>query len=117
MNVLVVDIGGTKVKILRTGMSVPVKFPSGPELTPRRMLARIKQLAAGWRYDRVSIGYPGPVLRGRPVAEPHNLGKGWVGFDFERGFGRPVKVVNDAAMQALGGYKGGKMLFLGLGTG
>ena len=81
------------------------------------MVARVKETAADWQYDVVSIGYPGPVLRGRPVAEPHNLGKGWVGFDFETAFGCPVKVINDAAMQALGSYQGGKMLFLGLGTG
>src|SRR4030095_7888012 len=92
-------------------------FPSAPTLTPKRMVSGVKKLAAGWRYDVVSIGYPGPVLRARPIAEPHNLGRGWVGFDFAAAFGRPVKVVNDAAMQALGSYKGGKMLFLGLGTG
>jgi polyphosphate glucokinase len=86
-------------------------------MTPKEMVSGVKKLAADWAYDAVSIGYPGPVLRGRPVAEPHNLGRGWVGFDFAGAFGRPVKVVNDAAMQALGSYRGGKMLFLGLGTG
>lgn len=117
MNVLVVDVGGTNVKILATGQTEPRKFPSGPKMTPRQMVAGVKKLAGEWKYDVVAIGYPGPVLRGRPVAEPHNLGPGWVGFDFEAAFKRPVKVVNDAAMQSLGSYKRGKMLFLGLGTG
>jgi polyphosphate glucokinase len=117
MNVLVIDVGGTHVKILATGQDAPREFPSGPELTAKAMVAKVKRLAGKWKYDAVSIGYPGPVLRNRPVAEPHNLGGGWVGFDFEAAFRRPVKVVNDAAMQALGSYKGGKMLFLGLGTG
>jgi polyphosphate glucokinase len=116
-NVLVVDVGGTSVKILATGQSAHRSFPSGPTLPPKRMVSEVKKLAGDWVYDLVSIGYPGPVLRGRPIAEPHNLGRGWVGFDFAAAFGRPVKVVNDAAMQALGSYKGGKMLFLGLGTG
>lgn len=115
--VLVVDIGGTSVKILATGQTEVRSFPSGPRLTPARTVSGVKKLAADWTYDAISIGYPGAVLGGRPVAEPHNLGRGWVGFDFARGFGRPVKVVNDAAMQALGSYNGGKMLFLGLGTG
>jgi polyphosphate glucokinase len=117
MNVLVVDIGGTNVKILATGQAEPRKFPSGPTLTPKRMVAGVKKLAADWRYDAISIGYPGPILGGRPVSEPFNLGPGWVGFDFQAAFGRPVKVINDAAMQALGSYRRGKMLFLGLGTG
>ncbi len=116
-NVLVVDVGGTSVKILASGQHERRSFPSGPTLTPKRMVSGVKKLAGGWMYDLVSIGYPGPVLRARPVAEPYNLGRGWVGFDFAAAFGRPVKVVNDAAMQALGSYKGGKMLFLGLGTG
>jgi polyphosphate glucokinase len=115
--VLVVDVGGTSVKILATGQSESRSFPSGPKLTPKRMVARVIELAADWTYDVVSIGYPGPVLGGRPAAEPINLGRGWVAFDFARAFGRPVKVINDAAMQALGSYKGGRMLFLGLGTG
>jgi polyphosphate glucokinase len=117
MNVLAVDIGGTNVKIFATGQDEARKFPSGPKLTAKQMVARVQKLAGGWKYDVVSIGYPGPVLRGRPLLDPHNLGKGWVGFDFEGAFKRPVKVVNDAAMQALGSYRGGKMLFLGLGTG
>jgi polyphosphate glucokinase len=117
MNVLVVDVGGTHVKILATGQDQPRRFPSGPSLTAEQMVAAVKDLAGEWTYDVVSIGYPGPVLQGRPVAEPRNLGPGWVGFDYQAAFGRPVKLVNDAAMQALGSYQGGKMLFLGLGTG
>jgi len=115
--VLVVDIGGSSVKILASGHKVHRSFPSGPKLTPKEMVSGVNRLAADWVYDAVSIGYPGPVLRGRPIAEPYNLGSGWVGFDFVAAFGRPVKVVNDAAMQALGSYRGGKMLFLGFGTG
>jgi polyphosphate glucokinase len=117
MNVLVVDIGGTHVKVLASGETESRQFESGPALVPKPMALRTRKIAEGWNYDVVSIGYPGPVLHNRPVAEPHNLGRGWVGFDFERAFARPVKVINDAAMQALGSYKGGKMLFLGLGTG
>jgi len=117
MKVLVIDIGGTHVKVLATGQEAPREFDSGPTLTPRRMVSGARKLVADWKYDVVSIGYPGPVLRGRPVSEPWNLGKGWVGFNFEAAFKRPVKVVNDAALQALGSYKRGKMLFLGLGTG
>src|SRR5262245_25809328 len=117
MKILVVDVGGTHVKILATGQQDRREFESGPKLTPQRMVDQVKQLTADWKYDVVSIGYPGPVLRGRPVSEPHNLGSGWVGFDFEKAFDCPVKLINDAAMQALGSYKGGKMLFLGLGTG
>ncbi len=117
MNVLVVDVGGTNVKILATGQTEPRKFPSGPTLTAKQMVAGVKKLARDWKYDVVSIGYPGMVVRNRPLAEPYNLGRGWMGFDFEAAFKRPVKVVNDAAMQALGSYKRGKMLFLGLGTG
>jgi polyphosphate glucokinase len=117
MKVLVVDVGGMHVKILASGHKESRKFPSGPTLTPKQMVAGVKRLAGDWKYDVVSIGYPGPVLRGRPVAEPFNLGRGWVGIDFNGAFKRPVKVVNDAAMQAMGSYRGGKMLFLGLGTG
>ena len=117
MSVLVVDIGGTHVKVLATGHKVHREFDSGPTLTPKQMVAGVKKLVADWKYEAISIGYPGPVLRNRPVSEPWNLGKGWAGFDFEAAFKCPVKVVNDAAMQALGSYKGGKMLFLGLGTG
>src|SRR5437667_1069654 len=117
MRVLVVDVGGTRVKVLATGEKAPREFASGPTLTAEQMVAGVRTAAAGWKYDVVSVGYPGPVLHGRPVAEPHNLGRGWVGFDYGAAFGRPIKIINDAAMQALGGYKGGKMLFLGLGTG
>jgi polyphosphate glucokinase len=115
--VLVVDVGGTSVKVLAAGQDAHRSFPSGPTLTPQQMVSGVKKFARGWNYDAVSIGYPGPVLHGRPIAEPYNLGRGWVGFDFAAAFGRPVKVINDAAMQALGSYRGGKMLFLGLGTG
>ncbi|MGA3062264.1 MAG: glucose-6-phosphate isomerase [Methylocystis sp.] len=116
-SVLVVDVGGNSVKILATGQSESRSFPSGPTLTPGRMISEVKKLAEDWNYDAVSIGYPGAVMDGRPIMEPYNLGRGWVGFDFRGAFGRPVKLVNDAAMQALGSYRGGKMLFLGLGTG
>ena len=117
MNVLVIDIGGTHVKVLATGQDAHREFDSGPSLTPKRMVSKVRKIVADWKYDVVSIGYPGPVLRNRPVSEPWNLGKGWCGFNFEAAFKRSAKVVNDAAMQALGSYKRGKMLFLGLGTG
>jgi polyphosphate glucokinase len=117
MNILVVDVGGTSVKILAAGHEEPRKFPSGPTLTAERMVAGVLELAGDWQHDGVSIGYPGFVMRGRPIAEPHNLAPGWVGFDFQAAFRCPVKLINDAAMQALGSYQGGKMLFLGLGTG
>ena len=117
MKVLVIDVGGTHVKILVSGEETPRKFDSGPDLTCQQMVDGVKRAAEGWTYEAVSIGYPGPVLKGRPLAEPVNLGKGWVGFDYPAAFGCPVKVINDAAMQALGSYEGGKMLFLGLGTG
>jgi polyphosphate glucokinase len=115
--VLVVDIGGSHVKLRATSQGTARKFDSGPTLTPKMMVAGVHRLTRGWQYDVVSIGYPGPVLHGRPVQEPHNLARGWVGFDYEAAFGRPVKIVNDAAMQALGSYESGRMLFLGLGTG
>ncbi len=117
MKILVVDVGGTHVKILATGQRERRQVDSGPAMTARRMVSAVKRLAADWTYDHVAIGYPGPVAHGRVVAEPWNLGGGWVGFDFRRAFGRPVKLVNDAAMQALGSYRRGRMLFLGLGTG
>jgi hypothetical protein len=117
LNVLVIDVGGTHVKILTTGKREPHKIPSGPAMTARRMVHEVRRAAADWSYEAVSLGYPGAVLNGRPVAEPKNLAVGWVRFDFEKAFGCPVKVVNDAAMQALGSYEGGRMLFLGLGTG
>ena len=117
MNVLVIDVGGTHVKVLATGEKAERKFLSGPDLTPSKMVGGVKAITTDWKYDAVSIGYPGPVLRNRPVADPHNLAAGWMGFDFEKAFGHPVKLINDAAMQALGSYHEGKMLFLGLGTG
>jgi polyphosphate glucokinase len=117
MNVLVIDIGGNNVKVLATGQTESRKFSSGPDLTPKQMVAGVKELTRDWKYDVVSMGYPGMVVRDRLLAEPHNLGRGWMGFDFGAAFNRPIKIVNDAAMQALGSYKSGKMLFLGLGTG
>jgi polyphosphate glucokinase len=138
MRVLVVDIGGTHVKVHVTGQKAPREFASGPTLTAAQMVEGVKSVTAGWKYDAVSIGYPGPVLNGRPLVEPRHLGGGWVGFNYRSAFwdmlraerltlatdalvyfafGCPVKVVNDAAMQALGSYCGGKLLFLGLGTG
>jgi len=115
--VLVIDLGGTNVKILVTGKRAPRRVPSGLGMTASGMVAAVQQLAADWSYDVISLGYPGAVIGGRPAAEPKNLGKGWKGFDFEKAFGCQVKVINDAAMQALGSYEGGRMLFLGLGTG
>jgi hypothetical protein len=117
MKVLVIDIGGTNIKISTNGRKEPLKIPSGPALTPAKMAVEVKKAVAGWKYNAVSIGYPGPVSNGRPAREPHNLGRGWVRFDYRKAFHKPVKVVNDAAMQALGSYQGGRMLFLGLGTG
>jgi polyphosphate glucokinase len=117
MKVLVIDVGGSNVKLLATGHEVPRKFPSGPDLTPGRMVAGVIEAAADWEYEALSLGYPGPARRGQPVVEPANLGPGWVGFDFADAFAKPIKLLNDAAMQALGSYEGGNMLFLGLGTG
>ena len=117
MDVLAIDVGGTHIKILATGRDREAEFPSDPKLTPQEMVSGVRQLAEGWSYDVVSVGYPGPVLHNRPVADPANLGPGWMGFDFKAAFKRPAKVINDAAMQALGSYRKGKMLFLGLGTG
>ncbi len=117
MKTLVIDIGGTNVKVLATGRKGPVKIPSGRDMTPQKMVSAIHSTVPDWRFDTVSIGYPGPVLKGKAVKEPHNLGRGWVRFDFEKAFGRPVKMINDAAMQAVGSYESGRMLFLGLGTG
>jgi polyphosphate glucokinase len=117
VKILAIDIGGTNVKMLATGHEQPRKFPSGRELTPELMVAGVLAATQDWDYDVVSVGFPGPVLCGQPMTEPVNLGPGWMGFDFAAAFGKPVKVINDAAMQALGSYQGGKMLFLGLGTG
>jgi len=117
MNVLAIDVGGTNVKLLASSHETRRKFPSGPKLTAKKMVNEVRKVASDWKYEVVSIGYPGAVLDGRILTEPYNLGKGWVGFNFEKAFNCPVKVLNDAAMQALGSYKGGRMLFLGLGTG
>jgi hypothetical protein len=115
--VLVVDVGGTHVKMLLAGEKEVRKFDSGPKLTAEATIKGVRAATKDWQYDCVSIGYPGPVINGRPLREPHNLGGGWMGFDFAKAFGKPVKLVNDASMQAIGSYQGGKMLFLGLGTG
>jgi polyphosphate glucokinase len=115
--VLVIDVGGTHVKMLATGQKDSRKYPSGPTMTPRKMVRLVKKLVRDWKFDCVSLGYPGPIINGHPLREPHNLGGGWVGFNFRSAFGCPVTIINDAAMQALGSYKGGRMLFLGLGTG
>jgi len=115
--ILAIDVGGTNVKVLATGHRTPFKIPAGPDMTARKMVAAVRKATSDWKYSKVSIGYPGPVVHGKPVGDPHNLGPGWVGFDFHKAFGRPVKVVNDAAMQAIGSYEGKRMLFLGLGTG
>src|SRR5260370_40680562 len=117
MNILAIDVGGTHVKVLRPGRRKALEIPAGPKMTAKEMVRQVRQGTTGWRYSLVSIGYPGPVLHGKPVSEPPNLGGGWVGFDFAKAFGYPVRLINDAAMQALGRYKGGRMLFLGLGTG
>jgi polyphosphate glucokinase len=115
MKTLVIDVGGTSIKM---GLSDErLKVPSGQELTAAKMLTAVRKATAAWKYDVISIGYPGPVVQGKPAEEPKNLASGWVGFEYEQAFGKPVRIVNDAAMQALGGYRGGRMLFLGLGTG
>src|SRR2546430_15121739 len=115
MKVLVIDVGGTHVKVLATGRQKHVQIDSGPSMTPAKMVAAVRAATVGWKYDAVSIGYPGVVVHGRPILEPRHLGSGWRGFDFKKAFGRPVKMVNDAAMQALGSYQGGRMLFFGFG--
>lgn len=117
MNILVIDVGGTHVKVLATRQKESREIVSGPAFTPKKMVAGVRKLTRDWPYDVVAMGYPGPVLHNRPVAEPHNLGPGWAGFNFSSAFKCPIRIVNDAAMQALGGYRRGKMLFLGLGTG
>jgi polyphosphate glucokinase len=116
-SILVIDVGGTHVKVLATRQRQEREIPSGSNMTARKMVRDVKRVTKDWEYGLVSIGYPGPVIHGRPLHEPHNLGGGWVGFNFRKAFGCPVKVINDAAMQALGSYKGGRMLFLGLGAG
>lgn len=115
--VLVIDVGGTHIKLLMTGQKEPTMIPSGPKMTAGKVARLVKQATRGWKYGCISMGYPGPVINGHPLREPHNLGGGWMGFDFRKAFGCPVKIINDASMQALGSYKGGRMLFLGLGTG
>jgi len=117
MRVLVIDVGGSNVKVLATGRTQPLKIPSGPEMSAAEMAAAVKKAIAGWKYDAVSIGFPGPVVNDKPAHEPANLGGGWVRFDYKKAFGKPVRIINDAAIQALGSYQGGRMLFLGLGTG
>lgn len=117
LRVLTVDVGGTHVKTLATGEHEERKVDSGPTMTPQKMVRDVKRVAQGWKYDVISIGYPGPITHGRILRDPYNLGHGWVGFHFRKAFGLPIKLMNDAAMQALGSYRGGRMLFLGLGTG
>jgi predicted NBD/HSP70 family sugar kinase len=117
MKILVIDVGGTTIKLLATGHRTSLKIPSGPRMTPARMVKLVRDAVKDWDYSVISIGYPGPVRRGKVMKEPKNLGRGWMRFDFRNAFGCPVRVINDAAMQALGCYRGGHMLFLGLGTG
>jgi predicted NBD/HSP70 family sugar kinase len=117
MHVLVIDVGGTNIKMAMNGPEENRKVPSGPELTPQLLVEHVTSTVHDWTFDAISVGFPAPVVRGQIQAEPANLGPGWVGFNFEAVFGKPVKVINDAAMQALGSYEGGRMLFLGLGTG
>jgi polyphosphate glucokinase len=117
MKVLVIDVGGSHVKVLATGHRHAIKIPSGPTMTPQQMVRDVRKAVADWSYDVVAIGYPGALLRGKPVSEPRNLAPGWIGFNFRKAFGRHVRLINDAAMQALGNYTGGRMLFIGLGTG
>jgi polyphosphate glucokinase len=115
--VLIIDIGGSKIKLRKSDARSTLKFQSGKKITPDRMVRQVLALTTEWKYDVISIGFAGPVVHGRPARDPENLGKGWTDFDFEKAFRKPVKLINDAAMQALGCYKGGRMLFLGLGTG
>jgi polyphosphate glucokinase len=117
MKILVIDVGGSSVKMGLSASDERLKFPSGPELAAAKMVAAVQRATEAWKYDVISMGYPGSVMQGKPAEEPRNLASGWVGFDYEQAFGKPVRIVNDAAMQALGGYRGGRMLFLGLGTG
>jgi polyphosphate glucokinase len=117
MKTLVIDVGGTHIKLLATGQQVSLKFPSGPTMTAEEMVRAVLDATHAWDYEVVSIGYPGPVVDGKPLREPYNLGRGWIDLDYQQQFGRPVRLLNDAAMQALGSYQGGRMLFLGLGTG
>ncbi len=117
MKILVIDVGGTHVKVRATSHQKRMEIPSGREMTAQKMVAAVKKIIVGWRYDAITIGYPGVVLHGHVASEPHNLGHGWVGFNYAKALGCPIKIINDAAMQALGSYQGKRMLFLGLGTG
>jgi polyphosphate glucokinase len=117
MKVLVIDIGGTHIKVASTDKRVPIKIVSGPQMTAAQMAQQVLAATESWKYDCISIGYPGPVEHDRPLAEPHNLAAGWIDFPYQKTFGKPLRFINDAAMQALGGYQGGRMLFLGTGTG
>ncbi len=117
MKTLVIDIGGSNIKLLAEGQVESIKVPSGPGMTAEAMVRHVLDATAAWKYDRISIGYPGPVHNNKPTLEPHNLGQGWTDFDYQQAFGKPVRMINDAAMQALGCYRGGRMLFLGVGTG
>jgi polyphosphate glucokinase len=117
MKILVIDIGGTNIKVASSDKRVPIKIPSGPTMTAEQMTKDVLAATKGWAYDCISIGYPGPAVHDRPLAEPHNLAAGWIDFPYQKAFGKPLRFINDAAMQALGGYKGGRMLFLGIGTG
>ena len=117
MKVLVIDVGGTHVKVASTDVRVPIKIVSGPAMNAEQMTRRVLAATRGWVYDCITIGYPGPVTHDRPLAEPHNLAAGWIDFPYAKAFGKPIRFINDAAMQALGGYRGGRMLFLGTGTG
>jgi polyphosphate glucokinase len=117
MKILVIDVGGTHIKVSSTDIRVPIKIPSGPSMDAAQMTEQVLAATATWQYDAVSIGYPGPVAHDRPLAEPHNLAAGWIDFPYQKKFGKPIRFINDAAMQALGGYRGRKMLFLGVGTG
>jgi polyphosphate glucokinase len=117
MKVLVIDIGGTNIKVASSDLRVPVKIPSGPHMTAKTMVEDVLNATQGWEYDCITLGYPGPVNHDAPIMEPHNLAPGWIDFPYAKAFGKPYRFLNDAAMQALGGYKGGKMLFLGTGTG
>jgi len=116
MNILVVDIGGTNAKVWKTGEADKLKVPSGKDFTPEKLVAEVREASSDWAFDRISIGYPGDVIQGRPAADPYNLGTGWVDFDFTKAFNCPVRIMNDACMQALGSYEGGRMLYIGLGT-
>ena len=117
MKILVIDVGGTNIKLKLSDIPEPRKIPSGPTFTAQQVVEAVHQHAPDWEFEAVTIGYPGPVTKGKITREPVNLAKGWVGFDFSSGLGKPVRIINDAAMQALGSYDGGRMLFLGLGTG